>query len=852
MGKVIGIDLGTTNSVAAFVEAKNPEIILTSEGDRLLPSVVAFTQSDERLIGSPAKSQLITNPLNTISSVKRLMGKRFSEVQPYLWQFPYKLIEAEDDILKIVVNDMEFFPEEISAVILRKLKEAAEQYLHDQVTGVVLTVPAYFNDSQRKATKDAGEIAGLDVLRIINEPTAAALSFSLDLSRKARIVVYDFGGGTIDISVLEVKDDVIRVLATAGDTNLGGNDLDFIFSDYLREQIKKLYNIDLIYNKLAMQRIRDAAENCKKELSGMEEHEINLPFIADTRNGPIHFSKYIKRSEFEELIHGEVDKTIGICRASLKRANLTKNDIDEVLLVGGSTRIPYVQKKVKEYFDKAPNKKVNPDEIVAMGAAIQGAIVKGVSKDVLLLDVTPLSLGVKTFGGAFTRVIDANTTIPTNRSLVFSTVEDNQEEVEIRVYQGESEAAEENKFLGKFALTGIKPASRGVPRIEVTFSYNINGILKVSAVDLSTKNKNEVIVSQSGLLSRNSIGKLKDDAEKFKESDVERRKLIKRKNDILRAAYSLKKHLGSAAADQNTVMTCKALIEKAEITVEKENTEKMDRILAELTEMNEGLELIPRASKEMQPKPEVIRRSGLVDEARFGIKDPGLSDKREAEPVKREEIEDLKIASIPEEDEIVEKKPGSIIPAEKIAEEKPKKIPEEEKAADKKPASNIKKEISTDEDLEGRSSDYIRSIERHLQTLELEQEIVNDCTYTIKKAKRVIDDGDHDALGRVYRDLKEMDYNLALISTYSVDEGVKNGVPEFDTQKLRKGMPTFETQKVPIGLVSLEDKSKGAPKKETGFDLDMYEGINFKKEDTRPIKRPKKGSDTQPIDIEKG
>jgi len=663
---------------------------------------------------------------------------------------------------------------------------------------------------------NAGEIAGLDVLRIINEPTAASLSFSLDLSQKAKVVVYDFGGGTIDISVLEIKDDVIRVMATAGDTNLGGNDLDLKFSDYLKEQIKKLHNIDLTFNKLAMQRIRDAAENAKKELSGMEEHEINLPFIADTKSGPIHFSKYFKRGEFEELIKDEVDKTIGICRASLKRANLTIADIDEVLLVGGSTRIPLVQKRVKEFFNKTPNKKVNPDEIVAMGAALQGAIVKGISKDVLLLDVTPLSLGVKTFGGAFTRVIEANTTIPTNRSLVFSTVEDNQEEVEISVYQGEREVAEENKFLGKFALTGIKSAPRGVPRIEVTFSYNINGILKVSAVDLSTKRKNEVVVSQSGLLSKERIAKLKDNAEKFKEADVEKRKLIKKKNDILRAAYSLKKHLESPTVDRNTSKLCKALIEKAEVAVEKENHEGMENVFNELDELNKSLGLlsgdIPEESREIQ-QPVKTRGPGLLGEERFDIKDD---------------------------------KKGRV-----VGDQTGKEVIKEEKAEEKKIEKIEKEEKISDKEMEAGSLDYIRSIERHLQTLELETEIVNDCTYTVKKAARVIKEGDRPELGKVFYELKEMDYNLALIATYSVEENKEDGAPEFDTQKLKRGLPGFDTQKVPIGLVEIEGEKKKKGKGENGFDLKMYDNIEFKKEDTKPLKMPKKSHDTQPIKIKK-
>jgi molecular chaperone DnaK len=585
MGKVIGIDLGTTNSVAAYVEAKNPEVVLTPEGDRLLPSLVAFSKTGERLVGNPAKSQLITNP-NTIYSVKRLVGKRYSEVSPYLEEFSYPIVEGEDDTLKIKVNDVLFSSEEISAMILEKLKEAAEERLDDVVDGAIITVPAYFNDSQRQATKDAGEISGLNVLRIINEPTAASLAFSLDLSKKLSVLVYDFGGGTTDISVLDVQNDVIKVLATAGDIKLGGNDIDILLAKQLVEEIKREHNVDLSGDKMAMQRIRDAAENTKKELSSVEECEVNLPFITETDEGPVHFLRYYTRKEFEDLITPMVDRTIEICSRALNNADRTVDEINEILLVGGSTRIPCVQKRIREFFHKDPNKKVNPDEIVAMGAAIQGAIATGESRDILLLDVIPISLGVKTFGGSFTRIIDANTTLPTNRSLVFSTVEDNQTEVEIIVFQGEREIAEENKLLGKFTLTGIGKAAKGLARIEVMFSVDINGILTVTAIDLSSKSKKRVVVSNSGLLSEDEIKKIKKTAEKYKESDLKKRVLIDVKNEIYNYVYTIKKYLESSELDDNMKSVANGVIRAASDAIEHEVEEELEDVRGQLVDLN--------------------------------------------------------------------------------------------------------------------------------------------------------------------------------------------------------------------------------------------------------------------------
>ncbi len=585
MGKILGIDLGTTKSAIAYLEGNIPEIILTPEGHRLLPSIVAFTATGERLVGQPAKSQMITNPLNTISSIKTLMGKKYSEVEPYLKEFSFHIIKHGDDLLRIEINNQIYAPEEISAMILLKLKDAADHYLSDPIDGVIITVPAYFNDSQRQATKDAGTIAGLKVKRIINEPTAASLAYAVDLKKKAKIIVYDFGGGTIDISVLDVQNGIIKVLATAGNTHLGGNNFDIALTQKLTKEFANENHIDLANDKAAMQRIREAAENAKIELSAVDECEINLPFIAESEDGPLHLIKYLSKNEFENLIKNEVEQTLEICSRALHNANLKISDIDEFLLVGGSTRIPFVQQKVKEFFKKEPNRKVNPDEIVAMGAATQGSIIKGESKDILLLDVTPLALGVKTYGGAFTRIINANTTIPVSRSLIFSTVEDNQTEVDIQIFQGEREVAEENKSLGKFTLLAIKPAPRGVPRVEVTFNININGILKVGAMDLSSKNKKEILITQSGLLNKDEVEKFKGEARKLSELDLKKKEMIIKKNKVLNQIYALNQMSKSSKLLAEIKDQCAELIKKAEKEIEKENIDAMDNLEKQLLEL---------------------------------------------------------------------------------------------------------------------------------------------------------------------------------------------------------------------------------------------------------------------------
>lgn len=591
MGKIIGIDLGTTNSAVAVMEGGEAKIITTAEGGRTCPSIVAETKKGDRLVGQLAKRQAVTNPDNTIFSVKRFIGRQFDdpEVQADLKKMPYKTKKAADGSVRIVMNGKEYSPQEMSAFILQKLKTDAETYLGEKVTEAVITVPAYFNDSQRQATKDAGQIAGFDVKRIINEPTAAALAYGLDKKKNEKIAVYDFGGGTFDITILELGDGVFEVLATNGDTHLGGDDIDQVIMDYIIDEFKKDQGFDLHEDKAAIQRVKEAAEKAKIELSTTQETEINLPFITADASGAKHLQMNITRAKLEELTAPFIERSLKPCEVVMKDAKVGKGDINEVILVGGMTRMPAIREAVKKFFGKEPNHSVNPDEAVALGAAIQGGVLSGEVKDLLLLDVTPLSLGIETLGGVMTKLIEKNTTIPTSKSQIFSTAADNQTQVDIHVLQGEREMAGDNKTLGRFILDGIPPAPRGIPQIEVAFDIDANGIVHVKATDKATGKEQKITITSSSGLSKEEIERMKQDAEAHADEDKKKREVIEIRNQADTLIYTAEKTIKDAGdkVDSNLKSDVE---EKIKALQSVKDTDNLEEIKTQVESLSKSLQ----------------------------------------------------------------------------------------------------------------------------------------------------------------------------------------------------------------------------------------------------------------------
>ncbi len=629
MSKILGIDLGTTNSCMAIMEGGEPSVIANKEGNRTTPSIVAIDKKGERLVGQLAKRQAVTNPDNTIFSVKRLIGRHFNdeEVQRDLKNMPYK-IKQEGEGVKVAMSGKDYTPQEISAMILQKLKADAEDYVGEKITEVVITVPAYFNDSQRQATKDAGKIAGFNVKRIINEPTAAALAYGLNKKKNEKIAVYDLGGGTFDISILEVGDDVVEVKSTNGDTHLGGDDFDQIIINYLADEFKKDQGIDLRTDKMALQRLKEAGEKAKIELSSTMETDVNIPFITTDASGPKHLDIKLSRAKLEELTGDLVRKTIEPCKKALSDAKMDVKDIDQVVLVGGQTRMPVVQKAVKDFFGKEPHKGVNPDEVVAIGAAIQGGVMTGDVKDVLLLDVTPLSLGIETLGGVFTKLIDANTTIPAAKTQIFSTAADNQPSVEIHVLQGERPMAGDNKTLGRFMLDGIPPAPRGVPQIEVAFDIDANGILNVTAKDKATNKEQKITITASSGLSDEEVEKMKKDAEAHADEDKKKKDKVEVKNNAETLITSTERALKDAG-------------DKVPANDKKEIESKLEAL--KKVKDGEDLEAIKKASDELSQAAQKIGQAMYQKQQQAGAKQAGPQDKKgnvkegEYEEVKKDE-----------------------------------------------------------------------------------------------------------------------------------------------------------------------------------------------------------------------